>query len=170
MKTLNPRPVAPARQHPADRRIAPAQVGRRCPCKDERWPDIVDALDQLRAAKRCSVRIIDADCGAGSLLLHAVRYARAIGFTAIEARGIDGVPMLIGRARAAAASASDRAIGVTFETADLMAALAEEQEFPADIVIWHGHAASIDQAMIERAVAAAGRLVITDHARARAAA
>lgn len=127
---------------------------------DERWPLLVAALEQLRLAKRHSVRIVDADCGAGALLIHAAQCARALGFTAIEGRGIDGVPALIGRAKSSAAGLHDRAIGLSFETADLSSALVQEQEFPADIVIWHGRAEAGDAAAM--AVAAAGRTVISD--------
>ena len=104
---------------------------------DPRWPALAAALRALRDRKRYAVRIVDADCGAGCLLLHAVRHARALGFTAIEARGIDGSPALIGRARAAAARLGDPAIGVVFDMADMMEALREEHELPADIVLWH---------------------------------
>ena len=69
---------------------------------DDRWPAVTDALARLRASGRHSVRIVDADCGGGDLLLHAVRHARDIGFAAIEARGIDDVPTLVERGRSAA--------------------------------------------------------------------
>jgi hypothetical protein len=152
---------SPRRAEPsAARPVNP--VGRRACCKDERWPAIAAALAELREANRHSIRILDMDCGAGSLLLHAVRHARGLGFTAIEARGVDGVPALIGRARASASHLADPAIGVMFEPADLMTALAEEQAFPADILIWHGHAAGMDHTAAVRAVAAAGNRIIAD--------
>jgi len=142
-------------------------VGPGSCCNDERWPVIAAAFLELREANRHSVRILDMDCGAGRLLLHAVRHARAIGFTAIEARGVGGVPALIGRARVAASYLVDPAIGITFETADLMTALAEELEFPADILIWHGRLAGVDQDAVARAVAAAAKRVIADATRSR---
>ncbi|MDF0486673.1 SAM-dependent methyltransferase [Sphingomonas sp. H39-1-10] len=138
-------------------RLAPPPV-----CEDARWPAVLAALAELRHANRHSIRILDMDCGAGSVLLHAVRHARALGFTAIEARGVDGVPALIGRARAAAAALIDPAIGISFETADLMTALVAEHDFPADILLWHGHAAGIEQPVVVRAVAAAAHRIITD--------
>lgn len=156
-------------RHSTNGGFAATQIGRCSPCKDERWPAIADALDQLHATRRHSVRIVDADCGAGSLLLHAVRYARALGFTSIEARGIDGAPSLIERARTAAAVIADPAIGVTFEVADVATALAGEEEFPADILIWHGREACNDQAVVGHAAAAAARL-ISDPDRTRRAA
>lgn len=122
-------------------RLRRAAAARRPHCRDARWPALAAALDALRAGHRNSVRIVDTDCGAGALLLCAVRYARALGFTAIEARGIDDAAALVGRARAAAAALHDPAIGVTFETADVVRALDEEADFPADIVLWHGCAA-----------------------------
>lgn len=120
------------------RSTAAVLSGSRTALHDPRWPLVAAALATLRDGHRCSVRIVDADCGAGSLLLQLVRHARALGFTAIEGRGIDGSPALIGRARAAAARLSDPAIGVEFELADMVSALREEFDLPADIVIWHG--------------------------------
>lgn len=140
------------------RRAAPARARPRC--RDRRWPEVAAALVSLRAARRCSVRIVDADCGAGALLLCAVRYARALGFTAIEARGIDDAPALVGRARASATVLHDAAIGITFETGDLVRALDEEADFPADIVMWHGCAGC--SATEAHAVACAGHTLIVD--------
>lgn len=112
--------------------------GSRAATHDPRWPPVAAALASLRETGRCAVRIVDADCGAGCLLLQAMRHARALGFTAIEGRGIDGSPALIGRARTAAARLHDPAIGIVFEVADMTAALREEHDLPADIVLWHG--------------------------------
>ncbi len=133
-------------------------------CRDARWPEVAATLAALRATKRRSVRIVDADCGAGSLLLCAVRFARALGFTAIEARGIDDAPALVGRARAAAAEMHDPAIGITFERGEPIAALDEESDFPADIILWHGGRGP-DAKRAERAVACAGQISIADHPR-----
>lgn len=137
---------------------------RRPRCRDTRWPEVAAALAALRAAKRCSVRIVDADCGAGTLLLCAVRFARALGFTAIEARGIDATPALIGRARAAAAEVCDPAIGIVFERGEPIAALGEECAFPADIVLWHGSLGTPDDVAVraEHAALCAGHAVIAD--------
>ncbi|KQS01919.1 hypothetical protein ASG11_13935 [Sphingomonas sp. Leaf357] len=144
-------PVARPRGTPADTRPR---------CRDRRWPDVAAALVSLRAARRCSVRIVDVDCGSGTLLLCAVRYARALGFTAIEARGIDDAPALVGKARASASGLHDAAIGITFETGDRVRALEEESDFPADIVMWHGCVGcSAEEA---RTVACAGRRLIAD--------
>lgn len=130
-------------------------------CGDARWPAIAAALHRLRAAKRCSVRIVDADCGAGELLLCATRYASALGFTAIEARGIDRTPALIERAKAAAARIHDPAIGISLEIGDLAGALDAEAEFPADILLWH-RCAACDGPLIGQALAAAGLTLIAD--------
>lgn len=137
-----------------------ASVKTRPRCRDERWPAVAAALSTLREARRSSVRIVDADCGAGTLLLCAVRYARMLGFTAIEARGIDAVAALVRRASASAAVVQDAAMGITFETGNLAAALEEESDFPADIVIWHGCAQPSAEDV--RAVTCAGHRVIAD--------
>lgn len=125
---------------------------------DDRWPAVADALARLLAAGRHSIRIVDADCGTGELLLHAVRHARALGFTAIEARGIDEVPSLVEQGCSAAAGLHDPAIGICFETRDLVATLAEEAECPADIVIWCGEPGC--RTRVAKAIAAAGYIVI----------
>lgn len=134
---------------------SPAETGE---SDDERWPAVAETLTGLRAAGRHSVRIVDADCGTGSLLLHAVRHARALGFTAIEARGIDDVPSLVEQGRSAAAGLADPAIGICFDSEDLVPTLAEEAEFPADIILWCGD--PYCRTRVARAVAAAGCIVI----------
>ncbi len=146
---------------PPARRAAPALVGHRAVCQDDRWPIIADALAALREAGRYSVRIVDIDCGTGGLLIRAVRHARALGFLAIEGRGIDGAPVLIARAKAAAANLRDPAIGVTFEMADVVTALSDEADLPADIVLCHG-IWDDDQPEVQGVIAAAGRCIIAD--------
>ena len=148
-------PYRPSRPHPAARKRQPG-------CRDRRWPALAAALDTLHGAHRRSVRIVDCDCGGGALLLCAVRYARAIGFTAIEARGIDDQAMLVDRARAAAADLRDPAIGISFEATDIVRALEDEADFPADIVLWHGRTECSDAEA--RAVACAGVVSIAEPA------
>jgi SAM-dependent methyltransferase len=77
--------------------------------RDLRWPAALERLRALREAGRRSVRIVDAACGDGALLLPAVRRARAFGFVSIEARGVDSDPALIAHARRAAAGILDLA-------------------------------------------------------------
>ena len=154
------KPPAACRRRPST--LRPASIN----CRDRRWPALVSALTAMREARRCSVRIIDADCGAGTMLVCAARHARALGFTAIEAHGIDDAPALVARARAAAALVSDPAIGLSFAVGDVAAGLEGEAEFPADIVICHDHRTG--DAAIARAVTAAGRMLVTDAAAAQA--
>lgn len=125
---------------------------------DMRWAAIVAILQHVRLARRRSLRIVDAECGNGRLLLQAARHARALGFTAIEGRGIDADPAAIRVARSTAAALRDPAIGLSFETGDLLTALAEEAEFPADVVLWEGGAGA--RPLVADAAAAAGRIVI----------
>lgn len=54
---------------------------------------------------------------------------------AIEVRGIDGSPALIGRACAAALKLLDPAIGATFDLANAQAALGYEADLPVAIVL-----------------------------------
>jgi SAM-dependent methyltransferase len=144
-----------------------ALTGTRTAYSDARWPEIVAALKALRAARRHAVRIVDADCACGALLIATLRQARMLGFTAIEGRGIDGAPAMIGRARAAATRLRDPAIGVEFDLADVEDALASEADFPADIVLWHGDALADHRHGLARALAAAGDVVIAGPARHR---
>ncbi|KQN30477.1 hypothetical protein ASF00_06995 [Sphingomonas sp. Leaf34] len=120
------------------RALPTTQPGSRAARHDARWPAIAAALADLRERGRFAVRIVEADCGAGSLLLHAVQHARRLGFTAIEGRGIDRSPALIVRARAAAKALRDPAIGVIFDSADVTDALRDEHDLPADLIIWNG--------------------------------
>lgn len=129
---------------------------------DPRWPAIAARLALLREQGRRAVRIVDADCAAGALLLHTLHHARSLGFTAIEGRGIDGSPALIGRARSAAAARADPAIGVVFEVADIVAALLEEQDLPADIILWHSAGRDRDHPGAAAVVSRAGEVVIAD--------
>ena len=103
---------------------------------DDRWPAIAAAIMHLREQGRHSIRIVDCDCGAGETLLCAARYARSLGFTAVEARGVDGAAALVARACSRASRVHDSAIGFTFERRDAVSALRDEADFPADIVLW----------------------------------
>lgn len=147
----------------AVKRTCTAQPGSEAAVHDPRWPRIEAALLALRASGRHAVRIVDADCGAGTLLLHALKHARQLGFTAVEGHGIDRSSLLIGRARSAARLAADPALGVDFEVADIVAALRDEQDLPADIVICHDVARD-QRPEAARAVRNAGRIVIADDA------
>lgn len=131
---------------------------------DSRWPIILRALKALRERGRRSIRIVDAGCGAGDLLIETVRRARALGFVAIEARGIDRDPALIAAARAAAQPGDDAAIGLAFETGDLCEALCEEAAFPADLVLYARPAGS--DASLDKAATAAGRIALRAPGRA----
>ncbi|WP_288413640.1 SAM-dependent methyltransferase [uncultured Sphingomonas sp.] len=144
----------------------PAMRGRPAPIRrsvraDPRWPHIAAALQALRDAHRHAVRIVDADCACGTLLIEVARHARALGFTAIEGRGIDGSPALIGRARAAAQRLHDPAIGLSFDMADMRTALTQEAEAPADLLLWPG-ARPVDATGMAAVLRAAATLLIAD--------
>ncbi|WP_428680847.1 SAM-dependent methyltransferase [Sphingopyxis sp.] len=140
---------------------AVAMQGARNPAeKDRRWPAMLRKLKGLRKRGRHSIRIVDADCGAGELLIHAVRRARELGFVAIEGRGIDSDPRLIADARQAAARQADPAIGLIFEKADLNRAMREETEFPADLLLCP--ACKDDERELAKLAHAAGETVFWD--------
>jgi hypothetical protein len=131
---------------------------------DGRWVELCAALNTLRQQRRCAVRIVDADCGCGALLIAAVRHASALGFTAIEGRGVACSPALIGRARSAAARLRDPSIGLSFEVADPVEALANEVVFPADILLWHERRRADQRSDMHALLNAAAGIVIRDRA------
>lgn len=156
---------------PVRLRTAVGGVPSTCPLRhpskaavqDPRWPWIAAALSALRTNGRHAVRIVDGQCGVGTLLLQALAEARRLGFTAIEGRGIDRSPPLIGRARSAAHRVVDPAIGVDFVVADMVTALRDEQDLPADIVICH-ELPRERQPDARLMLHKAGRIVIDDRA------
>jgi SAM-dependent methyltransferase len=124
---------------------------------DRRWPAILRKLTALRRRGRRSIRIVDASCGTGQLLIHAVRRARMLGVVAIEGRGIDRDPAKIVQARNAAKAAADPAIGLDFAIGEPIAALGDEAEFPADIVLY---TAGKEDRAVRKAASAAGRTAL----------
>jgi hypothetical protein len=156
--------VTAARPSPAPSARPSPVPGSRAAQTDPRWTAVCAALCALRERRRHALRIVDADCGCGTMLVAAAREARALGFTAVEARGIDGAPALIGRARAAAARFRDPAVGLVFEVGDMVDALADEAAVPADIVLWHGDGAEGTRPQLLAALAAAGDRIIGDRA------
>lgn len=130
---------------------------------DPRWPVVAAALHHLCLTRRRSLRIVDVACGNGRLLIHAARHARALGFTGIEARGIDIAPSLIASAQVGALRVRDPAIGLVFETCDLLTALEEEAGFPADILLWSGDGDT--SRPMAAAIAAAANIVVSGSAR-----
>lgn len=129
-------PVRSGAQLSAIVRHALCDAAEAVAARDLRWPAVLDQLKMLRAAGRRSVRIVDAACGNGALLLPALRQARALGFVAIEARGVDGDAAALARARRAAAAMADLAIAVQFDCGTVEAALRAEAAFPADILLY----------------------------------
>ena len=111
---------------------------------DLRWAPALLTLRILRKRGRRSIRLVDANCGDGSLLLHLARAARALGFVAIEGRGVDRDPALVVAARLSAGLLRDPAIGLTFDAGEGATALLEEAELPADMVFYAEDDVSVD--------------------------
>jgi SAM-dependent methyltransferase len=95
---------------------------------------IEDALAELRFGGRRSIRMLDLGCGSGERLLRAAAHARALGFVAIEGRGVDLSALRIRLARRHARREADPSTGLVFDLADPIAALAAEHDGAADLV------------------------------------
>lgn len=137
----------------------PDPIGDRAE-KDRRWPAMLRKLKGLRKLGRRSIRIVDADCGAGDLLIHAAQRARELGFVAIEGRGVDTDPQLVASAQRNAARQSDPAIGLVFELGDQDKAMHDEREFPADLLLCS--ASGQDARNVTRLARTAGDTVLCD--------
>ncbi|WP_420138137.1 SAM-dependent methyltransferase [Sphingomonas sp.] len=112
------------------------------------------ALLDMRANGRRAVRILDVGCADGGGLIETVLHAVMLGFVAIEGRGFDSAPGLVDRARATAIGIHDPRLELTFDVADILAALAEEEDHGADIVLCHyGLLAGLPMDRHEQAVA-----------------
>lgn len=96
---------------------------------------VEDVLRGLYEQGRRAVRIADLDCGSGRRLVRVARRARQLGFVAVEARGCARTRAEAESAAKAAHARHDPAIGMSFDAAGLDAALAEEVDEGADLVI-----------------------------------
>ena len=96
---------------------------------------VEDALLELQGAGRQAIRIVDASCGSGAALIRAVVRARALGFVAIEARGVDPSGDDIMIAHWATQNWRDPAIGLSFDVGDIGDALAREDDRAVDILL-----------------------------------
>ncbi|WP_162875594.1 methyltransferase domain-containing protein [Sphingomonas crusticola] len=99
--------------------------------------EIDHALIALRKAGRQALRVLDVGCEDGGWLIETVLHAPMLGFVAIEGRGFDTVAAMVERARSTAAGIHDPRIGLSFDVADVAAALADEDDHGADIVLCH---------------------------------
>lgn len=130
-------PATPAAPPLAARlRHALCDAADRAAMQDLRWPAVAARLKAMREEGRRSIRIVDAACGNASLLLLAIRSARALGFVAIEARGVDRDGALLAQARRIAATIQDPAIDLRFYIGTAAAAMRDETAFPADILLY----------------------------------
>lgn len=126
--------------------------------RDPRWHSLVTRLKSLRRHKRRAVRIVDVNCGDGTLLIQAVRLARSLGFLAIEALGVDSDADHIDDARDRARMMKDTAVGLDFQVAEAFAQLQVEADFPADIILYDASARA--PKALRDAAARAGNLAL----------
>lgn len=99
------------------------------------WARIDATLIDLRTHRRHAIRIVDLGCGAGDWLIRTAQRARALGFTAIEARGVDSDPVAVAVAARRAEEHRDPAIGLTFEVGRFGEVLEEERDTACDIIL-----------------------------------
>jgi hypothetical protein len=95
---------------------------------------VARALAQFRAQGHCAVRMLDLQCGDGLRLIHAAEHARALGFVAIEGRGVSCSPAAVRHARRQAEAATHPSTGLIFEVAEPIGALAAEHDGAADFI------------------------------------
>ncbi|PWB84632.1 MAG: hypothetical protein C3F11_00255 [Methylocystaceae bacterium] len=90
------------------------------------WALLDDKLRALRSSGARSIRILDLGCGPGTWLLRLVTRASALGFTSIEAKGLDIAEAQVRRARARGRRlAANEGLQLHFETGDICAPLPE---------------------------------------------
>ncbi len=133
--------------------------------QDQRWPAMLRKLKGLHKRGRRSIRIVDARCGNGDLLMLAVRRARELGFLAIEGRGVDADPDRIAAARRRLTHEADPAIGLVFEQGEMDRVLQEEANFPADLLLCAGRGG--EQRRLARLARMAGDTVFWNDADAK---
>jgi SAM-dependent methyltransferase len=89
------------------------------------WDAIEIALRGMRAGGKETLKVLDLGCGPGTWLRRAVTRARQLGFTHIEALGLDIATVQLQRARIhARALAEQEGIAIRFERGDLRGRLA----------------------------------------------
>lgn len=137
-------------------------VAHRAP-DDARVDRLIDGiLLALHRSGRRAIRVVDAGCGRGAPLMRVAEKARAFGFVAIEARGVDHSADRIRQARLASSKRHDAAIGLTFETAEIALALAGECDCSVDILLCDRGALARQPVSLRRHVAREARRV-ADH-------
>lgn len=99
------------------------------------WLRLDLMLVRLWTEGRRAIRILDAGCGPGTWLLRIAIRARDLGFSAIDARGIDISPVMIDLARSRAGIGKDGHIGMSFEVGNIVNALDDEDDGSFDIVL-----------------------------------
>lgn len=95
---------------------------------------IARALAEFRNHGHRAVRMLDLDCADGSRLLGAAETARALGFVAIEGRGVSLWTAGIRHARRQAEIDAHPSTSLVFEIAEPIAALASEHDGAADLI------------------------------------
>jgi SAM-dependent methyltransferase len=89
------------------------------------WDAIEIALRGLRASGKETLTVLDLGCGPGTWLRRTVTRARQLGFTRIDALGLDIATAQLNRARAHARALSEQpGIALRFERGDLCGRLA----------------------------------------------
>ena len=93
--------------------------GRHCFADHEIWRRLDAKLMQLASDGRRTLRVLDAGCGPGTWLRRIVLAARELGFTSIEAHGIDLSARMVELARQSAPDVGETDARIAFAVCDL---------------------------------------------------
>lgn len=131
------------------------------------WSVLTTKLRELRAIGATSVSVLDAGCGPGTWLCRIARYANALGFDRISARGFDIAGTQIETARRAARELWDiPGLRLRFDVADLRRPL-PEADASVDItlclysVLSHLPTAYLEHVVSDMARVTKGHLIAT---------
>jgi len=139
---------------------------RYCFADLEIWRRLDATLQRLATENHRSLRLLDAGCGPGTWLRRTILRARELGFTSIEAHGIDISPAMLALARETTESVDDPAVTICLAEGDLTEGLKfENNAFDITLCLYgvfnHLPASSHDRVAAELSRVTGGTLFVT---------